>query len=302
MNIIQKVASLTLCFVVLTKVFDVETSQVNKLHKDASRRMNLDDHDQGRPVMHTFYEKASEGEDGLLDVWASEWNRAGFDTKILTLADAKANPYFEEMEKTVKPIFGERYNGLCFYRWLAMAQEGGGWMSDCDVLPTNFLIKEGLVLPNGGKFTSFQRHVPCLLSGSQGEWMRVTNLLVDAIPRTREKFGLPTDMRAFMVLANEGNHNIDFGNPYNDMRTGFQYKEPRKVDCDMMKIGRAIHFSHKDTDVAFQHGLFPVDIPKGTRTNPSRDKRAEGSSTFMDDWRNQCQNEIQDMKEQDPHK
>ena len=131
--------------------------------------------------------------------------------------------------------------------------------------------------------------------------MRVTHLLVDAIPRTTEKFGFPTDMRAFMVLHDEGNHDIDFGRPYFDMRTGFNYKEPRKVDCDIMKIGRAIHFSHKDTDDAYQHGLFPVDtIPKGTLI--SHVLRAKGSSNFMDDWRNQCQNEIQDLKEQGSHK
>lgn len=290
---IQKVALLILCVIALTKICEVEPGQGNTLRKDSPRRMSSDDK---RPVMHTFYEKVSEGEDELLELWKSEWNRMGFDTKILTLADAKANPHFEDMEKLVKPIFGETYNGLCFYRWLAMVQDGGGWMSDYDTLPTNFPIEDGLNLPNGGHFTSFEAHVPSLMSGSKEEWMRVTNLLIEAIPQAREKFGLPSDMNAFLVIRNEGNHDIDFGVPYHNIRPGYHYKEPRVVDCSAMKIGRAIHFSHQKTHQAFALGLFPVDLPKDAK--PSSNHRAEGSSIFMNDWREQCKNEILEAQEQ----
>ena len=306
MNVFQKIALLTLCVVALTKLFDdeLQTRRVNQLRIASSRTLDSDGNDQEeRPVMHTFYEHKEEGEDSLLEVWAIEWNRAGFDTKVLSMADARAHPYFEEMEKIIKPILGELYNGLCFYRWLAMVQAGGGWMSDYDVLPTNFPIEDGLVLPNGGNFTSFQAHVPCLMSGSQEEWSRVTHLLMDAFPRSIEKFGYPTDMRAFMILEGEQqSHNIDidyniyFGWPYRDMRTGFQYKEPRIIDCEIMKIGRAVHLSHKDTDKAYKQGLFPVKIPRGD--SPSRQHRGEAGKTLLEDWRSQCQAEIQEVKEQ----
>ena len=236
-----------------------------------------------RPIMHTFYQQAYEGEEDLLALWKEEWNRAGFDTKILTMKDARSHKYFKEMKKVIKPILGERYNGLCFYRWLAMATvEGGGWMSDYDVMPTNFPKKDILELPNKGKFSSFQVHVPCLLSGTQDEWLRVTKLLVDAIPRTDKEFGMITDMMAFLKLKNEGNHHIFFR--YEVLKK-FKYKEPRKVDCEAMSIGRAIHFSHRAKQEAHVRGLFLTTaayMPQG---------RAGSVFTFMEDWRDQCQDE-----------
>lgn len=290
---IQKIALLLLGVVAMTKVLEISHS--NRLRKALSRRMSSDESNGERPIMHTFYEKVSEGEDGLLDIWSDEWKRVGFDTKVLTLADAKANPYFEEMEKIVKPIFGETYNGLCFYRWLAMVQEGGGWMSDYDTFPTNFPTNDAFELPNEGHFTSFEAHVPSLMSGTQDEWTRVTKLLLDAIPRAQEQFGLPSDMNTFLVIREEGDHDIEFGVPYHNIRPGYHYKEPRKVDCDAMRAGRAIHFSHQKTHEAFAQGLFPIDLEPNAK--PSKDHRAEGSLIFMDDWRNQCQNEILEVKE-----
>ena len=47
-------------------------------------------------------------------------------------------------------------------------------------MPTFFPTEEGKDLPNGGNFTSFEQHVPSLLSGSQKEWERVSKLLLEA--------------------------------------------------------------------------------------------------------------------------
>ena len=292
---IKKIVLLVFGVVAFTKVLQDETIHANKLRKALSRRMSSEESNGEQPIMHTFYEKVSEGEDGLLEIWSEEWKRAGFNTKVLTLADAKASPYFEEMEKIIKPIFDETYNGLCFYRWLAMVQEGGGWMSDYDTFPTNFPINDVSELPNGGNFTSFEAHVPSLMSGTQDEWMRVINLLLDAIPRAQEMYGLPSDMNTFLVVREDGDHNIEFGVPYQNIRPGYHYKEPRKVDCDAMKDGRAIHFSHQKTHEAFDQGLFPVELAPDAQ--PSNNHRAEGSLIFMDDWRSQCQKEILEMKE-----
>ena len=234
-----------------------------------------------RPIMHTFYQEAKEGEDDLLEVWKSEWNRAGFDTKVLTIEDARSHEYFEEMEKVIKPVWEEEYNGLCFYRWLAMATvEGGGWMSDYDTLPTNIPKEDLLSLPNGGEFTSFQYHVPCLVVGSQDEWLRVTKLLVDAIPKAGELYDLQTDMMAFMVLRKKGNQNIHF--EY-DVLQDYEYRGARQIDCEKMRFGRAIHFSHKATHEAFEKDVF---ISSSHYVSPIR---AERVSDFMNDWREQCQ-------------
>ena len=58
-----------------------------------------------------------------------------------------------------------------------------------------------------------------------------------------------------------------------------------QVNCEQMKIGRAIHFSHKKSRDAFDAGLFPIDIEKG---HDESHHRAEGAQVFLDDWRKQC--------------
>ena len=84
---------------------------------------------QNRPIMHTFFETDDGNPDGsqLLEVWRDEWEMAGFETRVLNMKDAKKHPLYQEMKDTIGPTFGETYNGLCFYRWLAMAnqKEGG---------------------------------------------------------------------------------------------------------------------------------------------------------------------------------
>lgn len=112
-----------------------------------------------RPLMHTFYSPLSNDDrDGMIDLWKQEWELAGFDTKILTLDDAKAHPYFETMKEAVEKAFPiDTYNQYCFYRYLAMATEGG-FQSDFDTFPMHFPIEDALpdTLINNGQFTSFE--------------------------------------------------------------------------------------------------------------------------------------------------
>ena len=111
---------------------------VSKKRNTAPEPMSIYASYYGRPVMHTFYEKVSVGKDDLLEVWKEELTNAGFEARVLTLKDAERHPYFKEMKSIVAPYFGNEYDAMCFYRWLAMAASGGGWMSDYDTFPTNF--------------------------------------------------------------------------------------------------------------------------------------------------------------------
>ena len=112
-----------------------------------------------RPLMHTFYSPLNDSEhDSMIDLWKQEWELAGFDTRILTLDDAKAHPYFETMKEAVEKAFPiDTYNQFCFYRYLAMATVGG-FQSDFDTFPMHFPIKDALpdTLINNGQFTSFE--------------------------------------------------------------------------------------------------------------------------------------------------
>jgi len=239
----------------------------------------------GRPVMHTFYEKVTEGEDDLLEVWKLEWSNAGFDYRVLTLEDAKKHPYYEEMETIVTPLFGNGYDSMCFYRWLAMAASGGGWMSDYDTFPTNFPKVEGFNLPNEGQFTSFEDHIPCLLSGSADEWTRVSRLLMDAVPRV--EIEPKSDMHTFGLIRGDENHGVDYRERTANLKEGFVYLAARTVDCEAMAVGRAIHIAHRYTIHAFQKGLFPFQDEVST-VDQAFGRRAEAIKVFLNDWRQQC--------------
>jgi len=270
-------------------------------HRAAAFKIFLDDFESQcgdreenvRPIIHTFFHKVKRmtTEDETLRVWKEEWGNAGFETVVLTLDDAKKHPDFEEIEKLMKPLFGlEGYNALCFYRWMAMAASGGGWMSDHDTLPLNFPIAEGFNLPNGGNFTSFQVYVPSLMSGTEEEWNRVFKLLIDAIPRinnrpdTEEK--KLSDMHAFEVLHREKNGSIIF-RPYDvDVHDGYIYESPHKVNCRKMS-GRAVHLSHAYTAKALKDGTFPIEVAEDI-DEPTGEMRAQGAKAFLNEWRYQC--------------
>jgi len=248
-----------------------------------------------RPVMHTFFhsvDSMSSTEDKVLELWKEEWENAGFDTVILTLDDAKKHQDFVEVEKIMIPLHGSTgYNALCFYRWLAMAASGGGWMSDHDTFPTNFPINEGSDLPNGGNFISYQSHVPALMSGTAEEWDRVSKLIIDAIPRIenlpRVEEHLVSDMHAFYVLHIENNDSIVFVPFGMAVQEGYLYDSPRQVSCERMSVGRAVHMSHALTHKAVTDGIYPIEV---TEDDPvGKESRAEGSRIFLNDWRSQCQ-------------
>jgi len=244
-----------------------------------------------KPLMHTFWEpigETSPGDDAMLDLWKDEWGKLGFTTRIITLADAERHPYFEEMKKVVEEEFPDDvYNQYCFYRYLAMAACEGGWMSDFDTLPTNFPIKDRYYMPNKGGFTSFQSHVPSLISAKAGEWTRIGELLTEAIART-DKW-INSDMYVLLTLKedqenNVTDHKIDFRSPSWNVKAKFQYMSAHEINCRDMAIGRAIHFSHSALAGMYKNGLFPVKAEW-----PLKDgRRAQAAKIFMDEWRDQC--------------
>lgn len=252
--------------------------------------------DDCRPIMHTFYEKVSAGEDDLLEAWKEEWSIAGFKTVVLNIKDAKKHPYFEEFERIISHLFDnhkthDMYNQMCYYRWLAMAASGGGWMCDYDTFPTNFPMDEAKNLPNGGNFTSFEMHVPSLMAGSADEWLRLSKLLLEAIPKITED--VKSDMYAFLVIRNEATHDVDFRQPVRDnMAYGFPYKKaftagsPREVDCRWMGFGKAIHFAHSYSHDSYDEGKFPVNVTSVKEAVTQN--RGKAARIFMSDWRKQC--------------
>jgi len=226
------------------------------------------------PRMHTFFEPAYDNVEKQLedlDVWKEVWRKAGWDTKVLKLEDAKRHPMFDKFREAFDNAEYKinEYNRMCFYRWLAIASSGGGWMSDFDTYPLHSQpLRDGVDLPNNGKFTDYERHVPCLLSGSKAEWDRMVELLLSSYRRHTAEFW--TDMRSLAeitdqdrlirmgdVISSDDQNSfirtrevISADHLYIQLTTTVTDVDPYdlKNSCELTKNLRAIHFSHAACD------------------------------------------------------
>lgn len=69
-------------------------------------------------------------------LWRERWAAAGWDAVILNEYQARKHPFFDELDAVVSKFptcNPTSYERACYLRWLALAQVGGGWMSDLDV-------------------------------------------------------------------------------------------------------------------------------------------------------------------------
>ncbi len=235
-----------------------------------------------KPIMYTFYkrkrdknEETTNGDQALLQLWTDKWTEAGWDARILTTDDAKRHPRFEEFDEKLSqvPLNGnnEDYNRLCYYRWLAVAAAGGGWMSDMDVLPLNFHQPENYF--KDGRFaiysaTPYGGGIPCLMSGSESEWERLAFAAVEnGLQHQNEYFW--SDMFASVDLY--------FRNPkfYElfDLMGEAKEVDWNEDSCNLYKQKLAIHFSHSAVS---KMGLHDVN------------KRPRFSNDWMNKWKVSC--------------
>jgi len=132
-------------FFLLTLIYE-------KITPDMNRVLRNEDSDE-LPRMHTFFEPAYNQVEKLLEdleVWKKSWREAGWNAIVLTLEDAKRHHSFEKFRDAFDnaDYKTNEYNRMCFYRWLAVAASGGGWMSDYDNLPLHSQpLKDGVDLP-----------------------------------------------------------------------------------------------------------------------------------------------------------
>jgi hypothetical protein len=104
-------------------------------------------------------------------VWRERWSAAGFTPIILSDWHAQQHPFYREYSETISKfpsINPPTYSYHCFLRWLALAQVGGGLMSDLDLVPQcdgkDFLAYCDLrVAEHDTEVVCFQGHVPSLM-------------------------------------------------------------------------------------------------------------------------------------------
>jgi hypothetical protein len=119
------------------------------------------------------------GNHQLLEAWKLAWGQSGWEPVVLNMKHAQQHDRFPQFQKILSEIPNiSEYDQLCFYRWLAMSQAGGGWMADMDVLPLHDFAHEGLELPNQGRLTVYDRCVPSLVSGSAVEYQRIAFIIL----------------------------------------------------------------------------------------------------------------------------
>jgi hypothetical protein len=99
-----------------------------------------------RPIMHTFFTElvpenpndphqitagmTPAAHNSMLLVWQKSWQQAGWDTRILTMEDAMEHVDFDALRAKIEQQFRMNdYDKARYYRWIAMAAAGGGWMS-----------------------------------------------------------------------------------------------------------------------------------------------------------------------------
>lgn len=72
----------------------------------------------------------------LILLWMERWRAVGMEPRVLSEWHARQHPYFEEFDAAIRKIptaNAPEYERACFIRWLALAQVGGGFLSDYDV-------------------------------------------------------------------------------------------------------------------------------------------------------------------------
>lgn len=103
----------------------------------------------------------------LLTLWREHWTAQGFEPFVLSEWHARQHPYFEEYEREIRKlpsVNSEQYEQACWFRWLALAQVGGGFMADFDVfargrLPANVVWP--LTVAQGNRLQVFQTRNIC---------------------------------------------------------------------------------------------------------------------------------------------
>lgn len=235
-----------------------------------------------RPKMHTFFTPVNSSPDtSLLEVWRKTWYDAGWEPVVLTLDDAKKHPIYKRFIDAFETAEYDlrAYDRICFLRWLAMASNGGGWMTDFDTFPLYSRPEiDGHNLPNNGRFTCYSRHVPNIVSGSEEEWNRMANLLFFSYKLHQDVFW--SDMYALLEI-----HNIIDGYAYqtdsislekvyiDELRSDNGIERPLALGkkCNLLKGMRAVHFSHADCE----------------KTGFCHRDRVKGGS-WIDAWKEKC--------------
>ena len=130
--------------------------------------------------IYTYYEDINFNfQDKMIDLWKKSWEQHGFEAVVLTLKDAKKNPYYEEFVTNLKYLNTEiagkdigPYELSCHVRWLAYSiQEDmdAFLVSDYDVINKNFKTTD--INESSGKISFLDEYCPCFAYGTPKQYL-----------------------------------------------------------------------------------------------------------------------------------
>ncbi|MGH8046382.1 MAG: hypothetical protein ACREKL_03980 [Chthoniobacterales bacterium] len=127
-----------------------------------------------KPVVYTFcapiHGKIPEHEAALVELWRASWSANGWEAIVLDESSVKVDEEVTKMllaYRALPSINRKKLDYYCYVRWLAVAQAGGGFMCDYDVVNYGFRPRPV------GNLALYERSVPCLVSGTATEYERV---------------------------------------------------------------------------------------------------------------------------------
>jgi hypothetical protein len=113
--------------------------------------------------------KSRSEELALVEMWGASWSAQGWSPVVLTPDSLHRDVETKRLLKKFSRLPSRNKRKLdmwCYARWLAVAQQGGGFMSDYDVMNYGFAPREA------GALTCYSGVVPCLVSGTKEEFHR----------------------------------------------------------------------------------------------------------------------------------
>ncbi len=105
----------------------------------------------------------------LIDLWKKSWSAMGWEPIVLGYEALDFNDDLKALVRKFKKLPSINKHNLdywCYLRWVAVFQQGGGFMSDYDVINYSFVPRPE------GELTTYDRYVPCMVSGTAKEFDR----------------------------------------------------------------------------------------------------------------------------------
>ncbi len=180
-------------------------------------------------TVYTYYTKLSEDQhkesEPMLAHWRRSWASRGWNPVVLNQLHAQCHPLFNVFTDRVKALPTANpieYELACYQRWLAVAQMGGGFMSDYDVINYSYPAEPvNCPLRVHEAHSTLDEITPSVVSGSQAGFERACaafcsishdrlNYQIDGKPHA-------SDMILLQMLAHTGLYAITRDvRPYGD--------------------------------------------------------------------------------------